>query len=368
MFKRLTPYKYSKIITSVLLAGMVSLAHASKQDEQINEVISAIDNKTTNNQDGSESRSTPNSFVALDFSLQTAESWDAKDQPKNMITNCIDGKVITGFEAIDVTIQTFANSYFSEAVVYFSDSNTGDDGIRYVIGSGNETSGTATFNSNGVLDISDTGNEDVTSLNDDKFFIQFYEQVDDSQNVIDALFTSGVLKVWGTDLVATSGCPFIEGMVIDEPADLSVEYSLNEAANNINHVGGTLIFDIVVANSGDGDATNVAIESDLSTNLRFNEMSCDDGTNVDSMIASIAVQDIAAGSTLSCTLDAVIIDYGAINTSISVASDDDDDLNNNSATLVINGAVRVIPVNNFMALLLLVFGMMLFARKLFAKD
>jgi len=157
-------------------------------------------------------------------------------------------------------------------------------------------------------------------------------------------------------------------MVIDEPADLSVEYSLNEAANNINHVGGTLIFDIVVANSGDGDATNVAIESDLSTNLRFKEMSCDDGTNVDSMIASIAVQDIAAGSTLSCTLDAVIIDYGAINTSISVASDDDDDLNNNSATLVINGAVRVIPVNNFMALLLLVFGMMLFARKLFAKD
>ncbi|MBL4659862.1 MAG: hypothetical protein JKY19_05870 [Alcanivoracaceae bacterium] len=343
---------------TALFVSMVSLAYADK-DDQIDSIISAITDSRIANSNENSILSTPNSFVALDFSFHTAESWDEKDQPKNIITNCINGDSITGFEYNDITIETVAGSYFSEAVIYFSDSNLGDDGIQLTVGSGNETSGTAVFNSNGILDISDFGNDDVTSLADGQFFIQFYEKIDDSQDAIDARFTSGILKVWGKDLLVSSSCPFVAGAIV-EP-DLSVEYSLNQGSDGVS-IGNHLSYEISINNTGGSEATNVIIENNFSSKLRLSEMSCDDGT-VTEDIAMVDVQNIDQDSSLHCTIDAIVINYGEISNSVSVRSDNDSDTSNNSATIVINGAALVIPVNNYFALLLLVLGLMYFARK-----
>ncbi|HHL32230.1 MAG TPA: hypothetical protein ENJ41_06550, partial [Oceanospirillales bacterium] len=333
-------------LTAVLLCA-ASFASAGKHDGQIREAISAIGDRSAATE-GAGTNSTPNSFVALDFSIHNAESWDAKDQPKNIVTNCINGDVITGFEYNNVTIQTAANSYFSEAVIYFSDSNVGDDGIRLTIGFGNETSGTAVFNSDGILDISDSGNEDVLSLADKKFFMQFYEKIDDSPNVVDARFTNGVLKVWGQNLIANSGCPFIEGSTPPPPvsADLSVDLSLNDD-DGVYLLGDTLEYALTVSNNGDATATNVSIENNLSYEARFVAMSCDDGTSIEAVeqYSSVNVQNIAANSTLSCTIEAVISAFGGISNSVTVSAANDDDSSNNAVVLEINGAVRAIPAN-----------------------
>ena len=352
-------YKNSKFILAALLVS-VSLHVFADKDVQIDSFISAIGTGEVISENSV--KSTPNSFVDLDFSIHNGESWDSKDKQNNIISHCMDGTAITGFEAINVTIQTFVGSYFSEAAIYFSDSNLGDDGILYVIGSGNNTSGTATFNSNGILDITDASNEDVLSMDDDKFFIQFYEIIDDSQGTIDALFTNGILRVWGVDLVASSDCPFVEAVAI-EPAELSVEYSLNQNTSSTNRIGSTLTFDITIINNGESAATNVSIENELSPVLRFIEMSCDDGTNIEDVTETTNLQDIAANSSLHCSLDAVIISYGQISNSITVSSDSDSDISNNSTTLIISGAALAIPINNYLALLLLAMCLLYFARK-----
>ena len=355
-------------LTAVLLCA-ASFASAGKHDGQIREAISAIGDRSAATE-GAGTNSTPNSFVALDFSIHNAESWDAKDQPKNIVTNCINGDVITGFEYNNVTIQTAANSYFSEAVIYFSDSNVGDDGIRLTIGFGNETSGTAVFNSDGILDISDSGNEDVLSLADKKFFMQFYEKIDDSPNVVDARFTNGVLKVWGQNLIANSGCPFIEGSTPPPPvsADLSVDLSLNDD-DGVYLLGDTLEYALTVSNNGDATATNVSIENNLSYEARFVAMSCDDGTSIEAVeqYSSVNVQNIAANSTLSCTIEAVISAFGRISNSVTVSAANDDDSSNNAVVLEINGAVRAIPANNLLAMLLLVMSLAFFAQRRLIK-
>jgi len=360
MFDQSIFCKNSKIMMTALLVSMVSLAYADK-DDQIDSIISAITDSRIANTNEDSQLSTPNSFVALDFSFHTAESWDEKDQPKNIITNCINGDSITGFEYSDITIETVAGSYFSEAVIYFSDSNLGDNGIQLTVGSGNEASGTAVFNSNGILDISDFGNEDVISLADGQFFIQFYEKIDDSQDAIDARFTGGVLKVWGKDLLVSSSCPFVAGAIV-EP-DLSVEYTLNQSSDG-SSIGNRLSYEITINNTGGSEATNVVIENDFSAKLRLSEMSCDDGTATEGIdIAVVNVQNIAQDSSLHCTLDAIVISYGEISNSVTVRSDNDSDTSNNSATIVINGAALVIPVNNYLGLLLLIMGLMYFVRK-----
>ena len=354
--------KYFKTLTAAMLVGAIGCAFADKQSNQITEIISAIEtNSHTPAILGDDTTlSTPNSFVTLDFSIANGESWDAKDQPKNVITNCIDGKTITGFEYSNVTIKTVGGSYFSEAVIYFSDSNNGDDGIRLTIGAGNESSGTATFSSDGVLDITDSGNEDVNSLSNDNFNIQFYEIIDDSPDAVDARFTNGLLKVWGTDLVATNSCQFAAGIL---ETDLSVEYLLNQ--NKAQGIGESLTFDVIVNNNGANTATNVVLENEISPRLQFTNMACTGGTTFNNIedIIMMSVQDIAANSSLSCSISANIIASGQISNSVVVTADNDSDISNNSATVFINGIARVIPVNNRFAIAFLLLCLVFYAKR-----
>jgi uncharacterized repeat protein (TIGR01451 family) len=223
------------------------------------------------------------------------------------------------------------------------------------------------FNSNGIVDITDSGNLDVISLSDKKFLMQFYEKVDDVQDAIDARFTNGLLKIWGVNLTASDTCPFKSATTGLQNADLSVTYSLTPAAKSVAEkaaIGDMLSFDIVVTNNVGLTAIGVAIQNTISPKLDYNQFSCDDGTSVSSpaSIANVSVMDIPGFGTLNCTLTATVNATGAITNSVSVTATNDPGGVNNSASITLASSA-IVPINNKFALLLLIFGLLVFARK-----
>lgn len=156
--------------------------------------------------------STPNSSVVLDFGLAVGESWDAQDDPDNVIASCVSGGSITGFEWTNVTIETVGASWLSEATLLFSDTGV-TNGINLTIGNGDDMAGTMTYSSGGIIDLTDNALPDITPGMDGNFIMQIYESFDDTADAIDANFTAGTVTVYGIDLVGTSGpnCAFVAG-------------------------------------------------------------------------------------------------------------------------------------------------------------
>jgi len=349
------------LITALLLVVSASV-YAKNVGDSITKVVSVIPSEVDTSAAKNANKSSPNSSVILDFSITDGESWDSKDSPNNIIANCINGSAITGFEYTNVTISTVGGSFFSEAVIYFSNSNNGNDGLRLTAGAGDESSGTKSFSSNGILDLTDNGLDDIIPLNDGIFLIQLYENIDDIANAIDARYTNGTISVWGTDLVPSENCPFImkEG---PSSTDLSIQYSSNQ--QDYQNLNDNIEFNIIVNNNGDSMATNVRLANTLSEKLSFNQLICNDGTSTTNInsLASLSVQNIQGNSSLSCSVQASIIAYGFIENSVSVSSDNDSNSNNNDAIVVVNGAFRVVPVNNYIALIILIFGLVIIARK-----
>ena len=350
------------LLTVVLLTTVSLSVFASKSSDQIIDVLSKIPSSSMESFDKNSNKSTPNSSVVLDFSIATGESWDIKDSSNNVIENCINGSSITGFEYNNVTIKTVGGSFFSEAVMYFSDSNNGSNGLRLTAGAGDESSGTKTFSSNGILDLTDNGLDDIGSLSDGNFIIQLYENIDDVVNSIDARFTDGTVTVWGVDLAPTNNCLFFMGDG-QTNSDLSVSYTVEDQARvNLNN---DLEFSVSITNNGGDSATNVRLNNTISDKLTFNQMSCDDGTSTTDVndISNLNVQDIASNDTLTCNIDTTVIAYGNIQNSISVTADNDTNSSNNSATVIASGAFRVVPVNDYFALVLLTLAILFFARR-----
>lgn len=350
-----------KLLTAASLLAITASVFANKIDNQISNVLSTIPSNVTNANAHNVNKSSPNSSVVLDFSIAVGESWDAKDSANNVITNCVNGSSITGFSYSDVTINTVAGSFFSEAVIYFSDSN-GNNGLRLTTGAGDDTSGTKSFSSNGVLDLTDNGLEDIVSLSDDSFLIQLYENIDDAENAIDARYTDGTVTVLGVDLVPSNDCPFLMGKG-ESNSDLSVTYTVDQVGDYSLY--DALEFNVLINNNGVDTATNVSLNNSLSEKLAFNQMTCNDGTSTTDLndILSLNVQDITNSSSLVCTIDTTIIAYGTIQSSITVNADNDSNISNNSATVMARGAFRIVPVNNTIALLMLALAFVFFVRK-----
>ncbi|MFK8010706.1 MAG: hypothetical protein AB8B80_01610 [Marinicellaceae bacterium] len=354
--------KTLKFIAVLIMGTASSIVLAEKQKNPIKSILSQETSNQTSFHSKNSNKSAPNSSVVLDFSIANGESWDEKDSSNNVVANCVNGSSITGFEYEDVTLATESGSFFSEAVIYFSDSNNGDNGLRLTTGAGDQTSGTKTFNSNGILDLTDNGLDDIVSLDDSAFFIQFYENVDDAENAIDARYTSGKVTVWGIDLIPANDCPYL--MSTGNPAsELSVSYTTDQK-NNYG-LNDNIEFSIVLNNSGPGMASNVTLDNILSDKLQFNQLSCNDGTTVNdrSALSNMAVNDLASNSSLICLIDALIVAYGPIENSVIVAADNDVNSNNNTASVTVSGAFRVIPINNIYALFILFLAFIFVARK-----
>jgi len=362
MFNFCKNKKIFKLLIAVAFMVVSVSVFAIKSNGQITDVLSRIPSSSTQSNDKNLNKSSPNSSVVLDFSIATGESWDSKDSSNNVIENCINGSSITGFEYNNVTIKTVGGSFFSEAVMYFSDSNNGNNGLRLTAGAGDESSGTKTFNSNGILDLTDNGLEDIVSLNDGQFIIQLYENIDDAPSAIDARYTDGTVTVWGVDLSPTNDCLFLMGDGQTD-SDLSVTYTVSQSQEiDIND---PIEFIIQVANNGNDSATNVYLSNSLSEKLIFNQMSCNDGTSTTNAneIVSLSVQDIASSDSLQCNIEATVIAYGSIQNSVSVSADNDSNPNNNEASAITSGAFRVVPINNPLTLMILILTVIFFARK-----
>ena len=352
--------QFKNSTTALLLIVVTSCAFADKHNNQITQIISSINQQVTiKNTD----LNTANSSVTLNFSETIGESWDEKDSSNNFLSNCINGKSITGFDYSNITIQTNGGSFYSEAVLYFSSSANGNDGIQLTVGSGNENSGTASFSSNGILDISDSGNLDVLSLQDNKFNLQIYEKIDDINNSIDARFINGSLIILGVDLTVNNDCPFAVNNISD--ADLSVSHTSNIIGDN--NIGSSIEMVVTTTNnSPDNSATNVRLISSLSNNMILTQATCDDNTNtiVASEIETLQVNDIPANTSLQCLLTAEITALGDdYRNNLNVLSDNDDDINNNAVIIVISGPAITVPVNSLFALVVLAFGLFYCSRK-----
>jgi uncharacterized repeat protein (TIGR01451 family) len=333
----------NKLVLSALIFGAVGSVCAQKHS------LGPVDFISSNNitQTTSVVDHPANSFIELDFSLTQGESWDTKDQANNMIVNCIDGTFITGFETSNIVIETVGRSYFSEAIVYFSDSQQGSNGIEFVVAAGNNNSGISSFSTNNILDITEFGRADVESLSDNKFYLQFYEATDDIPNGIDARFTGGKLKVWGVDLEATASCPFIAAVA---EADISVEY--NSDKNNGLFIGDHLVLEMTGTNNSADTAINVLVENSLSESLQFIDLSCDTGFSTSDANAaqSVVIGDVEANSSFVCTMSVEVLDLSDISASVNITSDNDSDSSNNSITLVIMAAAQSVPVSNWLML------------------
>lgn len=336
------------IITTALTVLFAHPAFAVKSGEQITDVLSKSASETSGSISIQSVESQPNSSVTLDFSLSQAQSWDSKDSPNNIKTNCFNGTAITGVEYNNVTIETVAGSFLSEAVIYFSDSASGDNGLRLVLGAGYENSGTQSFSSNGILDITDNGLSDVTSLSDGVFLTQFYEKIDDFSNTVDATYTGGTLTVHGIDLTATSNCMFIQGA----SSDISTNYQAIDVSEEYK-IGDFIDFLVSVTNEGGAAATNVTLHNDLGAQLKLQSISCTDGveTTDEQVFSALSVADIAPAATLECTISTQLVSSGTIHPYVNVTADNDVNTSNNESGAVINGAFLVIPINNLYALL-----------------
>jgi hypothetical protein len=209
-----------KLVIMVLVALSVasSAAIAAKGDQPFGGQVFFGEGSFTPNQPNS----VPNSQVDLDFNLGGIASWDADNDPDNVIENCVSGDSITGF-GWDLTIETVGASWLSEAVMRYSNSDGDADPnwITLTVGIGNDAPGNMNFTSGGILDLTDNALPDIVSNPDGLFMIQFFESFDDVADDIDANYLSGSVNVAGINLVGTPGpgCTLIGLPPLPVPAD-----------------------------------------------------------------------------------------------------------------------------------------------------
>ena len=101
-------------------------------------------------------RSTPDSQVVVN--IDTFASWDALDDPSNdtLIVPLGAGAIMTGI-GWDVGITTVGGSYLSEARMYFDGQDLDGTGLFLTPGVADANSGTGTYSSGGILDLTDNG-------------------------------------------------------------------------------------------------------------------------------------------------------------------------------------------------------------------
>jgi len=132
----------------------------------------------------------------LVINIAGTASWDSLNDPDNIriLQPLGNGAIMTGI-GWDVTVTTAGASWQSEARMYFDGMDLDGSGLFLAPGIGVNTSGTGTFSSGGVIDLSDNAIPDIPILSDGLLHIQFYESFDDANNVIDANWVSGTLTI-----------------------------------------------------------------------------------------------------------------------------------------------------------------------------
>ena len=125
------------------------------------------------------------------------ESWDLLGDPSNLVVTYDFGAptTITGL-GWDVTITPSGDSWYSEAIVAFSDSVLGQQ-VFLTPGAGDTFSNSGVplpYNSGGIIDLTDDAGIPDIVLADGILRLEFHESFDDVPDVIDAVWY-GTLSV-----------------------------------------------------------------------------------------------------------------------------------------------------------------------------
>ncbi|MFH0946681.1 MAG: hypothetical protein V2A76_15915 [Planctomycetota bacterium] len=141
-------------------------------------------------------------------------SWDSQGDSDNEWL--FDGTGGTGSNLTalswDVTFMTLGASWMSESTIYFDGSDQDGSGVYLTPGVGFGSTGTGTFSSGGVIDLTDAGVGDVPVLADGLIHMEFFESFDDVSNAIDGTFTAGDVTLFydsscGAVAAFGSACP-----------------------------------------------------------------------------------------------------------------------------------------------------------------
>lgn len=128
--------------------------------------------------------------IVLDISGE--DSWDALNDPSNtvLLVPIPAGAAMSGI-GWDVNLTTLGGSWRSEARFYFDGSDQDLTGLFLTPGFADGSSGSGSYSSGGVLDLTDNAIPDIPILGDGQLWIQLNESFDDADNVIDANWTAG---------------------------------------------------------------------------------------------------------------------------------------------------------------------------------
>jgi hypothetical protein len=130
--------------------------------------------------------------TTLVLDISDEQSWDSLDSANNtiLVVPLGAGASMTGI-GWDVNLTTVGGSWLSEARFYFDGSDHDFSGLFLAPGITDSFSGSGSYSSGGIVDLTDNGIPDIPILGDGNLYIQLYESFDDAAGVVDADWTAG---------------------------------------------------------------------------------------------------------------------------------------------------------------------------------
>lgn len=164
-------------------------------------------------------RGSGNAQISIQF-LSNVATWDLVSDPDNVVFDLdISGAFgVAGAQATmhgigwDVTIQSLGASWLSEARMYFDDNIAPDlSGLFLAPGVADSFPGTNSYNSGGIVDLSDNAIPDIV-LPNGHLRLEFYESFDDVANGIDGFYLAGSTITLDMTLVPAPGALALLGL------------------------------------------------------------------------------------------------------------------------------------------------------------
>lgn len=150
--------------------------------------------------DGSEVRLSPRAAddvegiptTTVDIDVTGIEHFDGFDDPSNVVlTESVGADAVMTGLGWNVTITTFGTSRLNDAIVYIDGSDLDGSGVFVIPGGLDAFPGTGTYDSGGIVDLTDNGIPNIPVLPDGDLYIQFFEGFDDIPDAPDCIYEPG---------------------------------------------------------------------------------------------------------------------------------------------------------------------------------
>ena len=128
-------------------------------------------------------------IVVVDIS--GTESWDLQGDPSNTVLDVpIPGAEVSGI-GWDLSLTTVGSSWLSESAISFQGSQ---DSLFLSVGTGDNSSGSASYSSDGILLLSDLGIPNI-QIDGGSMALEFFETFDNVPDAPEAIYTNGTISI-----------------------------------------------------------------------------------------------------------------------------------------------------------------------------